>query len=166
MSSQVPVDPAADLTTMQFHQHEQMVSTARINKDFKDRVLELCKTCKTPNQIVHHINNDGTWGLAGQRLKQQILGIRRRWLAATPAIQQNFSPPGHGSRAFMLAGSCASGPAEAHRSPAQVPMRRNERRFNRQSGFKTFGKNPREASRSSRVVSTARNHKPDRWQSR
>ena len=27
--------------------------------------------------------------------------------SATPAIQQNFSPPGHGSRAFMLAGSRA-----------------------------------------------------------
>ena len=91
MSSQVPVDPAADLTTMQFHQHEQMVSTARINKDFKDRVLELCKTCKTPNQIVHHINEDGTWGLAGQRLKQQILGIRKRWLASMelPLHQRN-----------------------------------------------------------------------------
>ena len=50
MSSQVPVDPAADLTTMQFHQHDQIQSTARIDKDVNDRILELRKTCKTPNQ--------------------------------------------------------------------------------------------------------------------
>ena len=50
MSSQVPVDPAADRTTMQFHLHDQIQSTARIDKDVKDRILDLCKTCKTPNQ--------------------------------------------------------------------------------------------------------------------
>ena len=50
MSSQVPVDPAADLTTMQFHLHDQIQSTARIDKDVNDRILELRKTCKTPSQ--------------------------------------------------------------------------------------------------------------------
>lgn len=50
MSSQVPVDPAADRTTMQFHLHDQIQSTARTDKDVKDRILDLCKTCKTPNQ--------------------------------------------------------------------------------------------------------------------
>ena len=34
---------------------------------------------------------------------------------------------------------CASGPAEAHRSPAQVPMRRNEPRLNRRRVFVAWG---------------------------
>ena len=50
MSSQVPVDPVADLTTMQFHLHDQIQSTAHIDTNVKDRILELCKTYKTPNQ--------------------------------------------------------------------------------------------------------------------
>ena len=114
MSSQVPVDPAADRTTMQFHLHDQIQSTARIDKDVKDRILDLCKTCKTPNQ--DRVSPQRRRPLGPRRAEGQATGFAS---AGLPAWRCRFTS---GTR-LRSCSSCSLSSSSTSRIPTRFAVK-------------------------------------------